>query len=181
MLFFGIIIGFLLAYFLKTHKPKKNDSRILKETQKFRYVFKDHETIVFVKDQYEFENKVVPIKRSSVVKSNGLDYERVQELKSRKIESKYFYPITDLDDESNFFFGKKIVITGEFDLFPDRNEVAKLFWNVGADIDTGIGKNTEFLIVGLDYGPKKMQKAIENGISIIDQDRLSEYFNEILD
>lgn len=106
----------------------------------------------------------------------GIDFERVQELRSRKIERKYLFPKKELEDQSHFFYGKKIVITGEYDSFPDRNDLAKLFWDVGADIDTGIGKNTDFLITGSDYGPVKMKKAIEQNITIIDQDNLFDYF-----
>lgn len=108
---------------------------------------------------------------------SGVGYEEAIYLQERKIESKYFQPKPDVDDDSNFFFGKKVVITGLFDSFEDRNELAELFWLAGADIDTTIGPNTEYLIVGNDYGPSKMSKAIKQKIDIIDQDRLPDYFD----
>ncbi len=108
--------------------------------------------------------------------SYKVDYMEALYLSERYIDSKYMYPIKDLEDKSNFFYAKKVVITGVYDDYPDRNDLAKLFWECGADIDRGIGVKTEFLIVGDEAGPKKLLQAKEQGITIIDQKKLNKYF-----
>lgn len=51
-----------------------------------------------------------------------------------------------------------------------------MLWSVGADIDTGVGKNTDFLIVGDEPGWKKLEIADERGIPIIDDQKLRMLF-----
>lgn len=59
-------------------------------------------------------------------------------------------------DPNNPFYNKKVVITGVFDI--DRNELAQKLKSLGADLDTGITKRTNFVFIGNDAGPAKMIK-----------------------
>lgn len=56
----------------------------------------------------------------------------------------------------NPFYDKKVVITGEFSIV--RSDLAKQLKSMGADIDTGITKRTDFVLIGKDPGPKKLEK-----------------------
>ncbi len=56
----------------------------------------------------------------------------------------------------NPFYNKKVVITGLFSI--DRKELANKLKRMGADIDTSIGKKTDFVMIGKDPGPKKIEK-----------------------
>ncbi|MFA5816263.1 MAG: exonuclease domain-containing protein [Bacteroidales bacterium] len=81
-------------------------------------------------------------------------------------------------DPQNFFYGKKIVITGVFENY-ERNQLANKLKLQGADIDTSVTKRTNFVIVGRDPGYKKMEMINTlnqqgHGIQIIDEDRLNE-------
>ena len=70
-------------------------------------------------------------------------------------------------DPSNPFYNKKVVITGVFDV--GREDLAKKLKSLGADLDTGISKRTNFVIIGREAGPSKlakMQSLIENGYDI---------------
>ena len=70
-------------------------------------------------------------------------------------------------DPSNPFYNKKVVITGVFDV--GREDLAKKLKSLGADLDTGISKHTNFVIIGREAGPSKlakMQSLIENGYDI---------------
>lgn len=60
-------------------------------------------------------------------------------------------------DPNSPFYDKKVVITGVFDLM-SREEIAINLKECGADIDKGITKRTNIVIVGKDPGPKKMEK-----------------------
>lgn len=59
-------------------------------------------------------------------------------------------------DPCNPFYDRKLVITGEFHL--DRKELANVLKSMGADIDTGISKKTNFVLIGQEPGPAKMEK-----------------------
>lgn len=57
---------------------------------------------------------------------------------------------------NNPFYDKKVVITGVFSI--DRKELAAKLKNMGADIDSGITKRTDFVLIGEDAGLKKLEK-----------------------
>lgn len=96
--------------------------------------------------------------------------------KTNKIDSEYLTPQLDLEDKTHYFYGKKAVITGTFDSFPFRNELAYLLWSVGADIDTIVGKKTDVVILGEDAGWKKMELIEKHQPQVIDEQILLEYF-----
>lgn len=96
--------------------------------------------------------------------------------KTNKIDSEYLTPQLYLDNKTHYFYGKKVVITGTFDSFPYRNELAYLLWSVGADIDTIVGKKTEVVILGHNAGWKKMELINKYQPQVIDQEILMEYF-----
>lgn len=56
----------------------------------------------------------------------------------------------------NPFYDKKVVITGVFSI--DRKELAAKLKSMGADIDSGVTKRTDFVIIGEEAGPKKLEK-----------------------
>ena len=59
----------------------------------------------------------------------------------------------------NPFYDKRVVITGIFNM--DRQILAEKIKSLGADINVNITKNTDYVLVGVDPGPRKIQK-IEN-------------------
>jgi DNA polymerase-3 subunit epsilon len=67
-----------------------------------------------------------------------------------------------LVDDNSPFKGKKVVISGTYDRWPDRKELALLIKDLGADIDTGVSKRTNFLIAGANVGPSKLAKMKAN-------------------
>lgn len=127
---------------------------------------------------YKTETTIInELNDSDSVYSKGFNNEEFLQLKAKKFPSKYLYPIKDLEDTSHFFYGKKVVITGDFESFPFREELARLVWETGADIDTAVGKRTNIAIVGSsDVGPSKMEKIIQQGIRIVREDELNTYF-----
>jgi len=61
---------------------------------------------------------------------------------------------------NNLFYNKKIVISGTFENFPIRNDLAVLLKKYGADINCSISKKTNIFITGSDFGPKKMEEVL---------------------
>ena len=82
----------------------------------------------------------------------------------------------DVENTEHIFYRKKVVITGLFDAYPERNEIAALLHNVGADVNGAISGKTDFVIVGREAGPKKLEKIAELNISVIDEMKLLEIF-----
>ncbi len=83
-------------------------------------------------------------------------------------------------DSANPFYNRRVVITGLFDI--ERDELALRLKNMGADIDKSVGARTNFLIVGREAGPSKMQKAHEmlaagKPFRIIHENELQEILN----
>ena len=108
----------------------------------------------------------------------GVDYEELIIMNSvKKISPELKQMKTDIEDTSHFFYQKKVVITGSFERFPFREDMAKLLHNVGADVNSGISRKTDYVIVGENAGPKKLEKIEELGIETIDEKRFLEIFN----
>lgn len=73
----------------------------------------------------------------------------------KKIDSALFQKDLEHADKNNPFFDRKIVITGDFTLA--RKEIAIILKKMGADIDSAISKRTNFVLVGQNPGPSKME------------------------
>lgn len=61
----------------------------------------------------------------------------------------------------NYFTGKIVVITGDFEDFPIRDSLAALLQSHGARVTSSISKNTNVLLFGKQPGPSKMRKVDE--------------------
>lgn len=162
----AFFVGGLLGFFIATLFYKKSKPIDLLETE-------NHNEPVTSKPVFKNEEYAASAKIEG--------YEDIAEFKSRKIKSNYLQPRKDLEDKTHFFYGKKVVVTGMFDDFYDRNILVKKLWEVGADVDSVVGKNTKILIIGGSPGPKKMDLADEFGVTIISQENLSEYFEDYED
>ena len=74
-----------------------------------------------------------------------------------------------VENENNYFFDKKVVISGVFDRFPIREDLALSLKKYGADINTSISRKTDIFIIGNDFGPSKFNKVLklkDNGCEI---------------
>lgn len=99
-----------------------------------------------------------------------------EDLKTNKISRKFLYPKKEVCDSSNYFYKKKVVITGTFLNFPYRNEMAMMLWEVGADIDTAVTERTDILIIGDNAGWSKQEKVLEMQTECIDEEIFLRYF-----
>lgn len=89
-----------------------------------------------------------------------------------------------VNNTSTLFYDKKIVISGIFERFPFREDLAKLLKNYGADINGSISSKTNIFIFGNDSGPAKMEKAqslVTNGanLEILDEHKLYEILDSL--
>jgi DNA polymerase-3 subunit epsilon len=66
-------------------------------------------------------------------------------------------PNLNIQNLNNPFYSKKVVFTGVLQTIT-REDAAKKIQELGADIDTGVNKRTDFVIVGNGAGPSKLKK-----------------------
>lgn len=77
-----------------------------------------------------------------------------------KLSGKILKPDLKNADTNSPFYGKKIVFTGILNSIT-REEAARITQTLGADIDTGISKKTDYVIIGVGAGPSKLKKIEE--------------------
>ncbi|MDR2057384.1 MAG: BRCT domain-containing protein [Dysgonamonadaceae bacterium] len=63
-----------------------------------------------------------------------------------------------VNNRDTVFYDKKIVLTGIFDRFSSREDLAFLLKKYGADINTSISRKTDYVIIGKNFGSSKMKK-----------------------
>lgn len=127
-------------------------------------------------DKYDDFTPIITEHKKKTGKETGYSQEDIMSFSLKKIDREYLYPKKDLEDKTHFFYDKKVVITGDFNHFQDRNEMARLLWEVGADVDTGIGKNTQVLVVGDNPGPSKMMTAEDMNLEIVTENEFFKLF-----
>jgi NAD-dependent DNA ligase len=173
---FIIVVLFVISIILYSkNRENKNKAQILEKWNN-----ELHEKYKTLKSELEYYNKSETESKSSSKRKSENQSSYTQEdiisFSEKTFDKKYLYPQKDLEDKSHFFYGKKVVITGDFKHFEDRNEIAKLLWEVGADVDTGMGKNVEVLVVGNNPGPSKIMKGKEMGVDFVTENDFREIF-----
>ncbi len=66
-------------------------------------------------------------------------------------------PNLEIENIDNPFYSKKVVFTGVLETIT-RGEAADAIQKMGADIDSGVNKRTDYVIVGHGAGPSKLKK-----------------------
>lgn len=152
------------------------DSKKTKFYHKNKHLFK--EAKIFCID-YDDENDYLytNVELSFFTEDQIDSHDEYDELKTNKISRKYLFPKKNVEDPSNYFYRKKVVITGTFVNFPYRNEIAMMLWEVGADVDTAVSERTDILIIGDNAGWSKQEKVLEMQTECIDEDIFIRYFN----
>lgn len=92
----------------------------------------------------------------------NLDKVTIKEKKSffvghEKLTGDVLKPCRDQADPTSLFFNKKVVFTGVLNGM-ERENAAEIVKRMGGDIDTGISKKTDYVIIGNGAGPSKLKK-----------------------
>lgn len=174
---FGIFFIASIIFFVLYLNERKKTKNLFIENVQLRYLLEKEKKKVNTKDLDVIFPYSTDSKNKTGIKRPDLSYEDLVRFKENKIDKQYLYPIKDLEDTGNFFFGKKVVITGDFKAFETRNEIAKLLWEAGADVDVSVGKYTEVLIYGLNPGSTKLANAEEYNVQMINETEFLSHFN----
>ncbi|MBU4537773.1 MAG: hypothetical protein L6264_09100 [Weeksellaceae bacterium] len=124
---------------------------------------------------------------SSFVPENKIKKENIkadfftEAFSTKRIDSSLIYPSEKPKYENHYFYSKKVVITGEFTAFPkQRNKLAQILFDCGADINTSISKNTDLVLVGTGVGPRKMEKINALSIAVMNEEELLELIKDFI-
>lgn len=100
---------------------------------------------------------------------------------NKKIDSLLVTPSATPKYENHYFYSKKVVITGEFDAFPkQRNKLAQILFDCGADINTAISKKTDLVLIGTGAGPKKLEQITTLNIMTMQEAELIELIKDFI-
>ena len=87
---------------------------------------------------------------------------------------------TKLKSESNnsnsLLMNKKIVFTGK--MSSSRDEMKKNAKSIGIKVLSSVNQSTDYLVIGENVGPKKLQFAIDNKITILEEDEYLKLVDE---
>jgi DNA ligase (NAD+) len=81
------------------------------------------------------------------------------------------------EGNTNPFLAKNIVVTGTFEHF-DRQGLLNLLDSLGATTHNTVSTDTDFLIYGSLPGSKKVAKAIENGVTMVNEQSFVEMLEQ---
>ena len=109
------------------------------------------------------------IKHLNCEYSNNKKEKTINPFSFKRIEKEDLKPDFNIENRNNPFFQKKVVFTGDL-LNYSRTEAAHKIKLFGADVNTSISKNTDFVIIGRNPGPSKMEKINQLGIPVISED-----------
>lgn len=92
-----------------------------------------------------------------VEKTGNDKYKILNGFEKKTLPNKYIYPELEGKDPNDIFYNKIVVFTGDLETY-DRATAAKKIFERGANVNTGISKSTNIVVVGNNPGPKKMEK-----------------------
>ena len=110
----------------------------------------------------------------------------VQGIDSIKEEFGYLYSLSfnlektklksELNNSNSFLVDKKIVFTGK--MSSSRDEMKKHAKSIGIKVLASVNQSTDYLVIGENVGPKKLQFAIDNNIAILKEDEYLKLIDE---
>ena len=94
--------------------------------------------------------------------NSNFNIEDITDLELKKVSIELKNPdLEEILNKEHIFYDQNIVITGSFDSFPVRNDMAEIIFNVGGKIKSAVSKTTDYVILGTNAGPSKL-KIIED-------------------
>lgn len=142
----------LLVLFASTNKKKQKDNTENKNLPIDYYTEATSTSYESVKENDK------PIRKRNRGTKPGFKFDDIQG--HEKISKELLVQDLKNADPTDFFYNKKVVITGKFQHY-ERNELALLLKQRGADLNTSISKKTDIVIIGDEPGPTKLMKIEE--------------------
>lgn len=122
---------------------------------------------------------VLPHPKIQKKSASGLSQDELLDFKQKQMQKKenedVYTPLSDdeVEHKDTPFFGKFVLITGEFKKFPNRErDLGGMLKTLGARNLKSYNKKVEILIAGKSAGPSKLAKAKADGKQIISEEEL---------
>lgn len=122
---------------------------------------------------------ILPHPKTQKKSSSGLTQDELIEFKQKQMKKKenedVYTPLPEdeVKCKDTPFFGKFVLITGEFERFPNREkDLGGALKMLGAKNLKSYSKKVEILVAGKSAGPSKLAKAKEDGKQIISEEEL---------
>lgn len=85
----------------------------------------------------------------------GADLKTSREIRK---EHRVMLDESQVENKNTVFFNSRVVITGTFECYPDRDDLAHRLQALGAKVNSSISKKTDIVVVGNGAGPKKIEQ-----------------------
>ncbi len=106
--------------------------------------------------------------------SDPFNKEMIEDLLGQRL--KLIEPVLLNRENAHQLFGKTVVITGSFKAF-GRTELKKKLDGIGTKVTSTVSSKTDYLVAGEKEG-SKLNKALELGISILDEEQIIELLSD---
>ena len=83
---------------------------------------------------------------------------------------------SELNNPNSLLVDKKIVFTGK--MSSSRDEMKKYAKSIGIKVLSSVNQSTDYLVIGENVGPKKLQFAIDNNIAVLKEDEYLKLIDE---
>ena len=80
-------------------------------------------------------------------------------------------------DTSNFFYGKKFVLTGTLNSYK-RDDAAKIIEDNGGSVSSSVSKNTSYVLYGAEAG-SKLDKARALGVPLLTEEEFVKIISQL--
>lgn len=116
---------------------------------------------------------VGPVLANSIVEyfKNEVNIELIKKLKEKGLNLNYLKE--DSIDSSNFFYNKKVVLTGTMEKY-GRKEATEILESLGAKVQGSVSKVTDIVVAGIEAG-SKLDKAQKLGIRVMNEEEFLNY------
>ncbi len=147
---------------------------------KYKYFadFLEFSTELAIFDLLRYQGLKKVQKKTKTLRSSqlGKTEEDILSYKTQKVSSSFLTPDLDIEDKSHLFYGKSVVLTGVFNKFSVRNEMAKWIKSVGGNNNRNVSSKTDFVVIGENPGPSKIEKIEKFGLKTLTEDEFLALF-----
>jgi NAD-dependent DNA ligase len=85
--------------------------------------------------------------------------------------------LNDVINKGHIFYDKNIVITGTFESYPVRNDMAEIIFSVGGKTKSSVNKLTDYVVLGENAGPSKIKIIEDLNIKTINEKEFLDIFD----
>ncbi|MBI9069870.1 MAG: NAD-dependent DNA ligase LigA [Salinivirgaceae bacterium] len=166
-----LMLLFIKSANINYEEKKRNDKQILKKLIQ-QYFRQHYSEAYFTYCDFDGIGSTI-LTNLATFFENGKNIKRINKLKEAGLN----FEIKEINkNKADFLNGESIVISGTFNHY-SREEYKNIIESNGGKNVSSISSKTTFILAGEGMGPKKLEKANELGIKILNEDEFLERIN----